>query len=168
MRTFELSCLAPMARAHHDAIKCQRLTALNASLRKLSNAAAAALIFMKHTKGLNSDETCVFKAYIDASIDDTSNRAIAINHDIKIISSCNYKFLMIQPMVVEDDLNNYNTFMTATYLEANKDIATTCNTIEEYVNRFEETCAKMKTRAIHYSWYDIMHQYMCSWIPYWT
>lgn len=169
MQAFEPTCLAPIARVHHDTVKSQRLTALNNSLKKLSNAAAAALIFVKHTKGLDPEQVRILQSYIDSCIEIVSDRAMAINRDVKIISSCNYKWLMIQPIVVEDDLNHYNTFMTATYLQVSKDIAITCNMVEEYINKFEETVASMQSRNAHShcSWYDTILQCIYAWIPYW-
>jgi hypothetical protein len=167
MALFEPTCLAPMGRAHHDAVKSQRLMALNTSLRKLSNSAASALVFLNHTNGLDNDEVRIFRSYIDATIEIVSARAVDINHDIKIISSCNYKWLMIQPMVVEDDLNNYNAFMVSTYLHVSRDIANVCDKIEEYVDLFEKTILSMQSRSNHCSWYSTILNYIYTWVPYW-
>jgi hypothetical protein len=165
----DLTDLGPRARLHHDNIKQQRINALNNSLIKLSEMASRILFFIK-SNDLDGPDIKSLIYQVEDVVGIVSTKSICIKHDIKIISSCNYNWIMVQPMVTSTDIQNYCTFMTATYLQISKDISLLCNDIENYIDLFQKKMIALqstKNTKIATSWYSFIIQYTFGWINYW-
>ena len=159
-------CPVATARYYHDTIKRQRIIALNNSLIALSKSAAAILYYI-HANNINTPTSNIFKNDIDHILTLITNDANKIKQDIKIISNCNYQWLSIQPIVTNNDIQTYYTFMNATYLTTMRDIVMLCNRIDEYITTFADRLHILKSEyeADSASWYSYIVDYLYTWIP---
>ncbi len=141
-------------RDHHDLLYNQRIEALHNGLRLLSANASGLLNVINATRRAHISDIELSLIYVKYEI----NR---IKIHMQTIRKCNHQFLLIQPILVDDDINRYLHFMVVSYRQVSKDIVKLSvfmeNAAFEYQSKVDEIlgCEQSRkpsaiTRILHF------------------
>lgn len=137
--------LNDQATLQHNAIVSQRLHAINNTN----------MIIMEEIRFTHEcinemlrdyNEIMKFRLLIDDVAVAVRKDVQRMKRDIQVISSCNYYYLQINPIISNDDLLRYDEFLTMSYKVLVRDITSFNTTVDENIEELNKLRDELKKK----------------------
>lgn len=142
-----ITSLNDQAIIFHNDMVSQRLNAINNTHTGVLDAIRITRSDIGSCTNMDYNELMLVRTIVD-EVSRSSNRDVyRMKRDIQVIRNCNYYYLQINPILVDQDLLRYDEFLTMSYKVLTRDMNTFCSMSEENLGelkKIQEALNKVK------------------------